>query len=516
MCIFLVSAVMTVVLLDSQLYTAHRFHFSLLTIRILGWKTWGFGVLYLIILIVFNGFLSSIVWKKYIIQKKKMRYCPIIISFIISLLFTHGTHIWADAAGYTPVTGFTTTLPMFYPSTGKKQMVKFGIVDISNRRGRQSKYSPTGSLRYPLNKLSFSRPTNLNILIIAVDAMRSDMLSEETSPKCMKFAKESAEVFTDHWSGGNSTKMGLFSLFYGLPPTYQQYIESNKISPVMIDRLLEEKYITGIFTSHPLYRPACLDVTAFVKIPDLRLETVIPGPAISWRNDSAITDQWKEWIDKKNTERPFFGFLFYDALCNGTYPAYYERLIPETDCQSSISKDFRKYRISMLYIDSLIGEVLEDLGNRKILDSTIVIITSDHGNEFDDNGLGIRGHGSAFSDFQLRVPLVVYWPGKTGGVINKRTNHNDVVATLMKHAFGCNNQPSDYCSGEDLFSGKGWDWFIAGSYYNFAIIEPNQVVIQFPGGYYEVRDHRYRLINKPSFSLNIEAALAEMGRFFVR
>ena len=49
--ILVASAVVTLVLLDSQIYTAHRFHFTFLTIKILGMQTWGFGILYLVSLL---------------------------------------------------------------------------------------------------------------------------------------------------------------------------------------------------------------------------------------------------------------------------------------------------------------------------------------------------------------------------------------------------------------------------------------------------------------------------------
>ncbi|MBN1578870.1 MAG: DUF3413 domain-containing protein [Chitinispirillaceae bacterium] len=512
--ILVVSSIVALVLLDSQVYTAHRFHFSLLTIRILGWKTWGFGILYVVILLAFNSFLARIVWTRHIVLRKKLYLAATLPAVIVMLLATHAVHIWADATGYVPVTGFTTTLPMFYPSTDKRHMVKWGLADIANRRGAPGREGGRRVFRYPLAPLTFTPSTRFNILIVGVDAMRSDILTDEAAPRCMRFARESAAVFTNHWSGGNSTKMGLFSLFYGIPPTYQQYIESNKHTPILIDRLLEEHYQTGIFTSYNLYRPAGLDVTAFAKIRDLRLETNIPGPKLSYRNDSAITEEWKEWLDNKAPGRPFFGFLFYDALCNRTFPASYEKRVPDADGTSEQQKLFNRYKVSMLHIDSLIGAVLDDLDRRRLLDSTIVIITADHGNEFDDNHLGITGHGSAFSDYQLRVPLAVHWPGRPAGVFTKRTSHNDIVATLIGGALGCDNPPEHYSSGNDLYSEKQWEWMIAGSYYNFAIIEPHRVTVQFPGGYYEVRDHAYRLLKKAPPSPNIAAALGEMGKYF--
>jgi len=512
-CILIVSVVTTLTLLDSQLYATHRFHFTFLTIKIFGATTWGFGLVYFFISSVFISFLARLLWEHLILKKKKLYLVLSLPITVTLLLFTHGTHIWADATAFVPVTSFTPTLPLFYPSTDKKRMKKMGFTARS-----QPNTSPTqhknSDFSYPVTPLVYRDSTLPNILIIAVDDMRSDLMNTTYAPECMAFADSGGVRFTNHWSGGNSTKMGLFSFFYGIAPTYQQHIESNKIAPLLINRLQERTYAFGIFTSYRLDSPANLDVTAFVNIPNLRLETKLPGKHSPQQNDSAITDEWKTWLDNRPKNEPFFGFLFYDALCVRGYPEPFDTRLPEATPATELTREIRKYHISMLYIDSLIGSVLRHLDNSNIMSNTIVIITADHGDEFDDNSLGIRGHGSAFSDYQVRTPLIVGWPGIPSGIINKRTSHNDIVATLMKHGLHCTNSCSDYSSGRDLFSPEQWDWHIVGSYYNFAIIEPAQVTVQFPGGYFQVRDHQYHIIDKPTYSSHLTDALNEMGRFY--
>lgn len=513
--ILLVSIILTLVLLDSQIYTSHRFHFTLLTIRILGWKTWGFGIFYVLIFILLNSFIAKIVWNRIIVLRKKNFFVLFTSLTIVLLLFTHITHIWADAVGYLPVTRFTTTLPLFYPSTDKRFMVKHGFADISSRRDLPHNLSTKNSdFYYPLAPLRYDSSVNKNnILLIGIDALRNDAFNPELCPNIYKYAIDTGIIFTNHWSGGNSTKMGLFSLFYGIPPTYQQYVESNKRSPVLIDRFLDQKYAAGIFTSYKLYAPACLDVTAFVKIPDLRLETKIPGSQDVYRKDSAITAEWKSWLDNKSPAQPFFSFLFYDCLSVEGFPPSYADRVKTNEQMDKYQKKFEHYKVGVQYIDSLIGTVLDDLYKRDLMKNTIVIITSDHGEEYDDNKLGFSGHGSAFSSYQLRIPLIVFWPGKDNSIIEKRTSHYDIIATLMKDALGCINKESDYCSGNNLFSGNQWNWLITGSYYNFAIVEPQHVIVQYPGGYYEMRDNSYNVVSRNP-SANVALALSEMGRFF--
>jgi membrane-anchored protein YejM (alkaline phosphatase superfamily) len=220
-------------------------------------------------------------------------------------------------------------------------------------------------------------------------------------------------------------------------------------------------------------------------------------------------------MDHRDTARPFFGFLFYNALCGQSYPPQYQSLVSYPDTATSEQERFTRYTVALRYVDSLAGLVLEDLYKRGLSDKTVVIVTTDHGEEFNENGLGFTGHGTACSRAQTHVPLIVHWPGKPPSRISKRTSHNDIPATLMTRLFGCRNSPGDFCSGNDLFSEKQWEWLIVGSYYNYGIIEPEQVTIQFPGGYFEIRDTAYRIIEKPRVNRPVlTEAFREIGRFF--
>ena len=98
--------------------------------------------------------------------------------------------------------------------------------------------------------------------------------------------------------------------------------------------------------------------------------------------------------------------------------------------------------------------MLDDLERRKLADRTVVIVTSDHGVEFDENGLGFTGHSTAYSELQLHTPLLIRWPGRPPGRILRRTSHFDVAPTLLTGVFGCTNPPSDYASGHDLFADR--------------------------------------------------------------
>jgi uncharacterized protein len=88
-----------------------------------------------------------------------------------------------------------------------------------------------------------------------------------------------------------------------------------------------------------------------------------------------------------------------------------------------------------------------------------------------------------------------------------------MAPTLLTGVFGCTNPPSDYASGHDLFANRAWDWLIAASYSNFALVEPDQVTIVSPTSY-EIRDRSYRLVPNPTLPRDhLRAAMQEMRRF---
>jgi membrane-anchored protein YejM (alkaline phosphatase superfamily) len=261
-----------------------------------------------------------------------------------------------------------------------------------------------------------------------------------------------------------------------------------------------------------MYRPVTLDRTAFARVPNLRIETK-PVDAPAWQRDRIMTDEWLSWLDQRSLDHPFFGFLFYDAVNDKTYPPGYANHIG-LNPGDSMPEEFADYKKSVIFNDELVGEVLADLKLRGLADRTVVIISSDHGEEFNENNDGIKGHGSGYGRHQLSVPLLLAWPGVEPQRISHRTSHYDIVPTLMGRMLGCSNGYSDYSSGHDLYEGPQWDWLVVGSYYNYAVLEPEQVTVTFPNGLYEVRDHNNRLLDRPQFNAEVLAAvMRENTRF---
>jgi arylsulfatase A-like enzyme len=67
------------------------------------------------------------------------------------------------------------------------------------------------------------------------------------------------------------------------------------------------------------------------------------------------------------------------------------------------------YQRAVSSMDAWLGGVLEELDRRRLLDDTVVIVTSDHGENFGDDGL--MGHAFSVDERLVRIPLVVSGPG---------------------------------------------------------------------------------------------------------
>jgi arylsulfatase A-like enzyme len=91
------------------------------------------------------------------------------------------------------------------------------------------------------------------------------------------------------------------------------------------------------------------------------------------------------------------------------------------------------YDSGLAYIDQQLSVLLEDLESEGLLDDTIVVITSDHGESFFEHGL--VGHSSLY-DQDLKVPLIVSAPlgAARGRRVSAQVRSVDIAPTLAELA----------------------------------------------------------------------------------
>ncbi len=108
-----------------------------------------------------------------------------------------------------------------------------------------------------------------------------------------------------------------------------------------------------------------------------------------------------------------------------------------------------QYDGEIAFSDSLVGEILDALGRLRIASETLVLVTSDHGEEFFEHGR--KGHRTTLYDEAILVPFIVKGPGvrPTPEGIDRQVSLIDVAPTLLGAA-GLAAHPE--MMGEDLGS----------------------------------------------------------------
>jgi hypothetical protein len=333
-------------------------------------------------------------------------------------------------------------------------------------------------------------------MLVVIDTLRADMLTAEVMPN-LHALKTQGSSFTDHHSASNSTRAGIFSLFYGIPPNYWFSALASQKPPALITALQQQDYQLGIFASALLTEPA-FNKTVFASVPNLRVRT--EGNSAAER-DIRITDEWLQWLAKRDSEKPFFGFLFYDAPHSYSTPTHYSNPFQpdwKEVNQMELGPDFDKtpylnrYRNAVHFVDEQLKRVVTDLQAKGLKENTVVIITADHGEEFNDNGLNYWGHNGNFTDSQTHVPLLILWPNEKPRQQDGLTSHYDITSTLLQRALACRNPTADYSIGNNLFEAASQDWILMGSYGENALYQKDRITLIDKTGRLSVHDASYK------------------------
>jgi arylsulfatase A-like enzyme len=106
----------------------------------------------------------------------------------------------------------------------------------------------------------------------------------------------------------------------------------------------------------------------------------------------------------------------------------------------------RLYDENLSYADHLFGLIFEGLEGRRLLDNTVVVVVSDHGEAFREHGRML--HTSTVFDEMIHVPLLIRWPGYESGVVEgSQVQLLDVTRTLVDDLMG---KEDDYLQGLSL------------------------------------------------------------------
>ncbi|KYN86236.1 hydrolase [Vibrio cidicii] len=524
--VMLAALLLILLQVDITVFQHYKFHINGLLVRMfvdsgsevfhISWLSWALFISEIAVLLI--G-LAVTVWLTGRLATRKSKYAMVAVWFAL-LMSSQAIHAYKNALYDNEVSQFTSNWPLYYPLTARSWIYQHGWVDekVAARNRVELKNVTSSPLHYPLQPVALTTPEQQpNVLFILIDAWRYSDATAEIMPNVSQFAEKSAQ-FSQHMSGGNSTQAGMFSLFYSLPATYWDSVYASQTAPVFLDALQHSGYRMGIFGSASLTSPP-LSRTVFKNVKDLRLKT--PGDSQVER-DARITNDFLQFVQQPNSQ-PYFGFLFYDSAHGTEFPEpegakftpYWERvdhILLNNDFDAELYHN--RYKNSLYYIDGLIDKVLKNID----LSNTIVVLTSDHGEEFNDNGMNYWGHSGNYSQAQIHVPLYIYTPDQPAARYDYRTTHFDLVPTLMERLFGEQTDTATYSVGHNLFDDSvKREWFIAGSYYNYALVGQEIMMVVNPAGNAKQLNSQLSVVREEKIPPNvIQRSLDEMSRFFAK
>lgn len=469
---------------DTFVYQQYRFHinWAMIDLALVGGnEVFTFSVammIRIVLLIIVLGIMAAVlVWGATKNRGKALWPCVVILT---SYLCVNLVNAYSVAQNIKSITVLSDRVPIYYPIRANTFLSRFGLVVLQEEQiNRPNVFT---AFRYPLNNVVYGKGEDLNVVIVAIDSLRSDVVTPEIMPNLTKIAK-GVISFQDHYSSGNATRSGIFGLFYGLPPSYWQAALSSSTSPALMNGFIDAGYDIGVFSTATLKRPEFYS-TVFSRVRPLRMGSEGSGGVID-RDIESIKD-FENWLSNRDVNQKFMSFIFLDSVHAVAVPEseqlpyknYWEdinhlELGPDFDPVPY----FNRYKNSAYGADILIGKILDILRDKKLLSNTVVVVTSDHGDEFNDSGLNYWGHNGNFSQAQIKIPLVMYWPGINAQVVKHRTTAYDVSATLLKRVLAAQNPLEDFGVGQDLFDSKPREVFFVGSYSEDAIVAGDEVLL---------------------------------------
>jgi arylsulfatase len=153
--------------------------------------------------------------------------------------------------------------------------------------------------------------------------------------------------------------------------------------------------------------------------------------------DKEVLDKTLDWLDRNGKgDKPFFCWFNSTAIHIWSHPQkqYVQKAVDEGRAETDV------VRAKMLEHDEHVGALLKKLDDLGVADDTIVIYTTDNGNEllmWPDGGYApFRGEKGTTWEGGVRVPCLMRWPAKVPGgrVSNGVQSHEDLFLTLATAA----------------------------------------------------------------------------------
>ncbi|WP_294259668.1 sulfatase-like hydrolase/transferase [Propionivibrio sp.] len=454
-------------------------------------------------------------------------FTGLLILFAVTTVGERLVYAYTTATGVASISSLTLKVPYYLGLSARGVLHRLGV----KVKRSQTFQLAQGNLNYPLHPLEVTTPAApLNIVWLVSESWRADTLDAEIMPHTWAFA-QNAQRFTHNYSGGNGTRVGMFTMFTGIPGNYWFPVLAERKGAPLIDVLKSQNYQMSFYTSAKFSYPE-FDATIFSQVPTEQLHE-IAGGAPGWEKDQQNVAHLLKFIDTRDKHRPFFTFMFFESPHARYYfppesvirTPYLDDInyftLSKTELASQIHLIKNRYLNSVHHLDSQFGRVFDYLKQHDLLKNTVVLMLGDHGEEFLENGRW--GHNSAFTDQQTRTPLVLWVPGMKPSVYEGMSNHMDVIPMLMP-MLGVKNPQQDYTTGFNLLAGETRDHAVIAEWSSTGYIDRDAkitlplsvVAAQHPlvtGPHDEVLSPQEQDALFARKAKNLAAMLEELGRY---
>lgn len=317
--------------------------------------------------------------------------------------------------------------------------------------------------------MTVSRP---NVLLVTVDSLRADAVYDDAvETPTFDRLRDAGTTYTKAFAQGPFTTFSMPSLFTSRYPSGLQYAEFSESTvgvyideePTIQTALSDAGYETAGFHSNPLLSNLFgfdrgfdtfdarlpLSSTGFIPgrgkiLTDKLLRLVRKHPYLPAEK---LTQRGLDWLGERSTNRPFFLWLHYmdvhgpyQPKSGNTYLNKFkgERLWrkavtnPEELSPAESTRLREWYHEEITYTDRCLGELLDGLAARDLLDDTVTVVTADHGEQFGEHGR--FSHPHQLYDELVHVPLIVDRPDVEAETVDRLVELTDVAPTLCSVA----------------------------------------------------------------------------------
>lgn len=294
-----------------------------------------------------------------------------------------------------------------------------------------------------------------NILIYMVDTLRADHLGcygyeKDISPNIDRLARENV-LFSRAQANAPWTRPSIATLFTGLHPLVHGVNTKMDTLPEEVTTLAETLAASGYRTGAVVGNANVVEPLGFAQGFEFFefLINVAPGRQLASAADVHATAL--DWLTE-DSERPFFLYL-HTIDPHAPYfppPQVADVLAPGLDVErvgsirflDQIKRDpallekhlgdiVALYDAEIAYLDGEFGKFRAELENRGQYSNTLLVLLSDHGEEFFDHGDWL--HGKTLYGEMLNTPLILKMPDGEAGqrVVRHLVRHTDILPTIL-------------------------------------------------------------------------------------